>query len=224
MPQKGDRYIIEIEEVCPSMLNDGSNALYRIKGFRSLVFDKYGLNMLKKLEPTLAEVYRNGYEAAFDDGVKAGKLAADGGAYQQGLKDGYEKGESETWDWCGAYIPAKEDGGAIPIADIQRVFAVDFFGEIFKSYSHKEAKQIVDDYLSKEIVTPAVGDEVRYKGNPPSKPFVVTRVTVESTGCFVDGIYDNGSVLEDGKYALMEKTGRHFPIEDILRQMEGGNE
>ena len=224
MPKKGDRYIIEIEEVCPAMLNDGSDALYRIKGFRSLVFDKYGLNMLKKLEPALAEVYRNGYEAAFDDGVKAGNLAAIGEAYAQGLKDGYEKGESETWDWCGEYIPCKEDGGAIPVADIRRVFEVDFFGEIFKSYSHKEAKQLVDDYLSKEIVTPAVGDEVRYKGNPPSKPFVVTRVTVESTGCFVDGIYDNGSILEDGKYALMEKTGRHFPIADLLKQMEGGNE
>ena len=225
MPQKGDRYIIEIEEVCPAMLNDGSDALYRIKGFRSLVFDKYGLNMLKELKPALAEVYRNGYEAAFDDGVKAGKLAADGGAYQQGLKDGYEEGQKDVWDWCGEYIVAEEDGGVIPVCDLRRIFTVEFFGDIFKSFSPAEAKQIVDDYLEKQFPDrPAVGDEVRYKGNPPSKPFVVTRVSVESDGYFVDGIYDNGSILEDGKYALMEKTGRHFPIEDLLKHMEGGNE
>lgn len=241
MRKVGDKFIVEIDRVLvpdyglSAIEADASELLYRIKGFKSLVFDEHGLNKLEKplfggvvdyqkaVDEISMDSYKEGYDAGFDAGVEAGNLAATGEAYAQGLKDGYEKGESETWDWCGAYIPAKEDGGAIPVADMQRVFAVDFFGEIFKSYSHKEAKQIVDDYLSKEIVAPAVGDEVRYKGNPPSKPFVVTRVTVESTGCFVDGIYDNGSILEDGKYALMEKTGRHFPIEDLLRQMEGGN-
>ena len=164
-------------------------------------------------------------DEAYQRGVKTGQLAATGESYAQGLKDGYRKGQTEMWDWVGEYIPAKEDGGVIPVEDIQRIFAVEHFREIFKSFTPTEAQEIVRNYLcTLHASLPAVGDEVRYKGNPPSKPFVVTRVTVESTGCFVDGIYDNGSILEDGKFDLMEKTGRHFPIAALLEHMEAGNE
>lgn len=243
MRKVGDKFIVEIDKVLvpdyglSAIEADASELLYRIKGFKSLVFDEHGLRKLEKplfggeadykkaLDEVSIDSYKEGYDAGFDAGVKAGNLAATGESYAQGLKDGYEKGRKDVWDWCGEYIVAEEDGGVIPVCDLRRIFTVDFFGDIFKSFSPAEAKQIVDEYLEKQFPNrPAVGDEVRYKGDPPSKPFVVTRVSVESDGYFVDGIYDNGSILEDGKYALMEKTGRHFPIEDLLKQMEGGNE
>lgn len=44
MAKVGDKYIIEID----SVMNNGQNNLYRIKGFRSLVFDEEGLNRLTK--------------------------------------------------------------------------------------------------------------------------------------------------------------------------------
>ena len=50
----GDKFVIEIGEVYSSGLpfanDDEPSILYRIKGFNSLVFDKNGLDKLKKLE------------------------------------------------------------------------------------------------------------------------------------------------------------------------------
>ncbi len=252
MAEVNDKFIIEIGEkyntggvVSGTEAGSSPVVLYRIKGFNSLVFDDFGLKKLDKYEGDVNEkllksatdaAYERGWNDctsktlledtdAYERGYNAGLLVSKAKSYEQGLKEGFEKGRSEIWDWCGEYIPAKEDGGAIPVEDLQRIFAVEHFREIFKSYSPIEAKQIVEDYLtSKYADLPVVGDEVRYKGNPPSKPFVVTRVSVESTGCFVDGIYDTGGILEDGKFDLMEKTGRHFPVADLLKQMEANDE
>lgn len=45
----GDKFEIEIEKILENATSKG-NALYRMKGFASLVFDDYGLGLLKKLE------------------------------------------------------------------------------------------------------------------------------------------------------------------------------
>lgn len=47
MYKVGDKFEIEIESV---FTNDADSELYAIKGFRSLVFDKNGLDKLKKVE------------------------------------------------------------------------------------------------------------------------------------------------------------------------------
>lgn len=41
--EKGDKFIIEIESIL-----DEQVGLYKVRGFRTLVFDDYGLNMLKQ--------------------------------------------------------------------------------------------------------------------------------------------------------------------------------
>ena len=48
----GDKFIIEIGEVYNGDISENSNPkeLYRIKGFRSLVFDNNGLDFLEKIE------------------------------------------------------------------------------------------------------------------------------------------------------------------------------
>ena len=46
---KGDKFELEIEHVRESAMT-GRNALYRIKGFSSLVFDDYGLSLLKQVK------------------------------------------------------------------------------------------------------------------------------------------------------------------------------
>lgn len=50
MVKKGDKYIIEIGEELVNDKCDFDNTLYRVKGFKSLVFDKYGLDKLEKYE------------------------------------------------------------------------------------------------------------------------------------------------------------------------------
>lgn len=47
MKKPGDKFIIEIEEVIPNK----TGILYRVKGFRSLVFDQYGLIKLEEYNP-----------------------------------------------------------------------------------------------------------------------------------------------------------------------------
>lgn len=51
----GDRFEPEIEQVMESTMT-GRNALYRIKGFSSLVFDDYGLSLLKRIKTEEPEV------------------------------------------------------------------------------------------------------------------------------------------------------------------------
>lgn len=45
----GDKFEIEIEQVLEGATKQG-NPLYRIKGFRSLVFDDYGLSLMKRIK------------------------------------------------------------------------------------------------------------------------------------------------------------------------------
>ena len=219
MPQKGDRYIIEIEEVCPAMLNDGSDALYRIKGFRSLVFDKYGLNMLKTLEPALADAYRNGYEAAFDDGVRAGKLATEGNSYAEGFADG--KKAFHEYDY--------QNGLDMAWAAVKILIGIDSRKEYNHAFAGLTAKEIIQQFPPDEVVSRlkaqldstflCTGDEVEIGG----KKVVVTRVPEDDPGrfCYIDS---EGRTYANNAYEAFKKTGRHFPIEDLLKQMEGNNE
>lgn len=70
----GDKFLIEIAEVYENVLSDievfeatTSETLYRIKGFNSLVFDKNGLDKLKKSLPIpYSEVYEKGMNDTWD--------------------------------------------------------------------------------------------------------------------------------------------------------------
>lgn len=44
----GDKFILEIESIFE---DDYGNRLYRVKNFKSLVFDEIGLSKLKRIEP-----------------------------------------------------------------------------------------------------------------------------------------------------------------------------
>ena len=70
----GDKFIIEIAEVCENVLSGidvfetvTSEPLYRIKGFNSLVFDKNGLDKLEKLKKPFSVPYSESYEKGMTD-------------------------------------------------------------------------------------------------------------------------------------------------------------
>lgn len=67
--KKGDQFVIEIGDV----LTDANNErVYKIKGFRSLVFDDNGLDRLGKFIPNPIESARKaGYRKGYKDALAA---------------------------------------------------------------------------------------------------------------------------------------------------------
>ncbi|MBR1749924.1 MAG: hypothetical protein IJ740_03435 [Ruminococcus sp.] len=73
MPKAGDKYIIEIEEVIQIRKKESFGFLYRVKGFRTLVFDLVGLDKLKKYDPDAA--YKRGLDDAWEAARKISKMS-----------------------------------------------------------------------------------------------------------------------------------------------------
>lgn len=60
--KKGDKFIIEVaEEYLPNPFSE-RGALYRMKGFNTLVFDGTGLSKLEKVDEAMYEAYKHGTE------------------------------------------------------------------------------------------------------------------------------------------------------------------
>ena len=209
------KYVVEIEQADQAFLYDGSDAFYQIKGLDYIKFDKEGLSRISTLP--LAKALCEAQESGYQKGLKIGRLAANSDQYLQGMKAGIENGKRQVWDWVGKYIPAKEDGGEIPIDDLKQIFNVEFFGQIFKKYLPDDAKAIVDKYFAENNPSFEVGDEVQVEGHCQNA--VVTSVSE----FYVCVLYSGGGFYEfsvgDAKEKL-SKTGRHFDIQSILNSMK----
>lgn len=89
----GKKYVIELEDV--SFVEDlplPGERLYRVKGFKGLVFDKFGLSKLRPLDDALREAERKGQDEAKMEGAEeAWKLArwAFSEAYDSDLADAF---------------------------------------------------------------------------------------------------------------------------------------
>lgn len=81
------KYIIEIEDepLTRQSALTGETAVYRAKGFNSLVFDKNGLDKLRPLGGVVEDAYDRGYEVGFNER---------NGEYEAGK----ETGMNEVWD------------------------------------------------------------------------------------------------------------------------------
>lgn len=71
MPKVGDEYLIRID----SVITNKKGTLYGIEGFKSLVFDDYGLEQLQKFDPqfiadTIKDVRFEAYHRGFEDGIE----------------------------------------------------------------------------------------------------------------------------------------------------------
>ena len=72
MPKVGDEYLIKID----SVMTNKKGTLYGIEGFKSLVFDDYGLERLQKFDSrfiadTIKDIRLEAYQRGFEDGIKA---------------------------------------------------------------------------------------------------------------------------------------------------------
>lgn len=205
MPKIGDKFIIEISEVLlpeydqPTFVED-KDILYRIKGFKSLVFDKYGLNKLKSYSEKYGKVEllrakAKGYKEGIEQGIKAFHPYD----YLNGLDMAWaavkiliDRDDRQEYNHEFAGLTAKE---------IIRQFPVDEVVARLKT-------QISATFLS-------VGDEVVIGGLKA----IVTRIPKDDPGrfCYID---KEGKTYSNNAYAEFEKTGRNFPVADLLKQVE----
>lgn len=206
MYKAGDKFEIEIAEV----LKYGNACLYRIKGFKSLVFDEYDLNKL-----TRAVSYNDAYQAGVADGAKSKRSWDDAireGTYQQGLND--------AWDAARTVI------SKFSVGDNAKAFGTGekstLGTDIVCKYDPETVIKKIQEYkiqVYKEILT--VGDEVE-------------SVISGSNGVVVDCHVPNldgedkytvvfANEIADCSRQILVKTGKHYnTFMEYLREARNG--
>ena len=153
---KGDKFVIEIDEVFRNDADDiiHEEELYRIRGFKSLVFDDYGLDKLHQA-----------ITPAEDGLVDMAKVTE---AYNKGLEDAWELAKKIVVD-------CKDMTGK----EFQDIFGY-YLHEVFVNYTPQEALAKLEAY-EKEQAEIKVGDVVQVKNG---YEFLVTHISKEKTHYF----------------------------------------
>ena len=195
----GDKFVIEIGTIL------GGGGKYLIKGFNTLCFDDNGLDRLDRIDRYSAEgVWNAGYKTGYDKGYQEGALNPSSIGYEHG----YEAGLNDAWE-CARKIITMEWKDKHEALNDPSMFLTDTFDNI----SALEAIEKLRDYEAKKDEI-KVGDEVRLKDL--GLIGVVTRLAdLEQAACIM---FDDGSATWKSVNGA-KKTGRYFPIEDILEQM-----
>lgn len=153
-------------------------------------------------------------------------------AYQRGLEEGkkafdlldaernseYQRGLDDAWEAARKIALGLDDGG-FSTHYLKKVFGSPSFQYAFKNYSASEAIEKLKDYEEKQKASQEikVGDEVETKD--------VKKFTVVSFGKDRDGKkvtccgFDSEGFWKGVEFSKVHKTGRHFKIESILREM-----
>lgn len=204
------KYIVEIEFV-HGIVETEEQSLFRICGIDHLVFDKSCLDNLEPVERVIAktheEAYKMGYEEGFKRGKEIGRLESTAQTYEEALHDGRKIGRSEIWDAIKMLLTR----------DANKEYNHEFGGlttpEIVSKYSPEEVIKRLGKIM--EFVNEVrVGDEVQFESS--EKRFVITRIQ----DGLISGFSADGNQFCDKNPKKWVKTGRHFPIEDLLGQME----
>lgn len=226
----GEKYIIEIESV--SKMPKGDIAF--IKGFRTLVFDGYGLAQLRRAEE-ISDAYKRGWDDAMNRFPKSAEEKHE--IYQRGrnecaekiqnIKDAaYKRGMSDAWDMIQTMYKD------MTIGELRRIFEMpderpeNTVMTIIVKFPVFEVKERIEAYekekaenekYAKEMRTIVPGDEVKFKLSD------VTFLVTEVDGEFISGFSADGSQFCDKRSCNWEKTGRHFDLSKLFQFMGGGD-
>ena len=164
----GDKFIVEIGDILPLY---GSQLLYVVKGFNTIVFDDFGLNKLDRLEDATAKAYEKGSrdqhaknaatitnlliekKQMYDRGVKDGaELAAMHGSDASGQQleetyfDGMEAGAQKAWE------AARKIFCLYPVTDMIELFGREAVDEIslFEDYEPEEVLKMLNSYEAED--------------------------------------------------------------------------
>lgn len=206
----GEKYIIEIESV--SKMPKGDIAF--IKGFKTLVFDGYGLSVLKKFDEV---AIREAVEVAYRDGWDK---CAEG--VQATRNTAVAEGMDEAWSMIRTMYSEMTIGTLRLIFNMQDVDAANIVMAILNAFPAAEVKKRLDAYekekKEKEKQVPvnayiSLGDEVKF--NSDNVTIIVTRLGYN----FITGIDKHGSVYTYGLPCNWETTGRHFDLSELFKFM-----
>ena len=197
MIDAGDKYIIELEAAYGFVHGEGLEnipTLYRAKGFRSLVFDKQGLEKLVPLEQCRPEWWQEAYKLGLDAAWEAATRLA----WKSSINDLVEMG----------FLSNKH--------------VTEYPSYVLGHFTASEALAKLRDYEARkkaEDEAVKVGDEVECVPNSEIK-IIVTWISSSGTLSgirAIDGYTYSGCLPERWR-----KTGNHFPeIAAVLEQMKG---
>lgn len=206
----GEKYIIEIESVSKTPKGD----IAFIKGFKTLVFDGYGLAPLRRAEE-ISDAYKRGLADGIA-GTPATKLEIDAA-----LHLGHSKGMDEAWSMIRTMYSGMAIGTLRQVFNMPDASPENIVMTILNAFPAAEVKKRLDAYekekeqKEKETIVP--GDEVKYRRGDTT--FVVTKVD----GQFISGFSADGSQYGDKFSCNWEKTGRHYDLTKLFKFMGGGD-
>ena len=181
------KYIIEIEDepfVRKSALY-GEEAVYRAKGFKSLVFDKVGLEKLTPMSDDIAVDYLNcsGWFREHENKIS-----------DEDFDDIWENSQDCTWDFI-------RELSKCDINELRKIYGegINDIGDIVCAYTFHDAEE---KYYAEHKM---VGDEVMWDG----ANWIITHID-EDDNC-ADAIRQEGETRLL-PLNLVEKTGRRFEV------------
>ena len=200
----GRKYTIELEE--KPFFNEKGNALYRVKGFRSLVFDEQGIEML---EPYKEQDITKLREDAFSSGyARAGEDARK--LYIGEKQEAYQKGLDDAWE-CAKRLFLGVHNGGFANSEIKEIFGDYDYEQVVMKHTAAEAIEKIREHEG--IIK--VGDEVE----APAGKAVIIQVFGNSKD--VRYMYSDASTGFNDSCNIT-RTGRHFPeIAEIFKKMKG---
>lgn len=200
----GDKFIVEI---CEKYTNDADDfvieeeILYRVKGFKSLVFDKNGLDKLQKYD-----------DSEYAEGVKAGL-----DSFDCEVKKAYEKGLQDAWELA-RKIALYEENGGYSSEYIINAFGIQSHQKVLMTFNPQEALAKIEAYEESKVIK--AGDEIAVVGHA-IKGYVIDK-SKECEDCYVV-LITNYKDLHTMIYnkTVIKKTGRHIDIQHLLEQIRG---
>ena len=190
----GDKFVVEIKEVLNDELPYDTENLYRIDGFKTLVFDDYGLDKLQKYDKYAENLERN-HEVL--------KI----------FEEKYNKGLNDAWELARKLVLSVSDGG-ISIKDFEIIFGAGLdYKDILKIMTPQEALAKIEAYEKSQQIQ--VGDVVVNINQ------VKLLVTATLDNGHFEGINEYGSAYTFRADDSWKKTGRHIDIEHLLEQIRG---
>lgn len=197
----GDKFVIEIGEVFSGNTSIKDNKLYRVKSFRSLVFDKTGLDNLERLAGD-----GQGVVSRDEHNCKVNETYIR--AYDKGLQDAWKivpKIFGMTYQERNEFLGTNDSNNDI--------------GSIIAKFTPQEALAKLEAY-EKEQAEIKVGDVVRFKKHP-SCEVLITAVSRGLNGVHLQtGEFGRkGEVHSDICKDYIEKTGKHINIESLFEQI-----
>ena len=203
----GDKFIIEIEDVLHIESDEGLwvEPWYMVNGMESTYFEEDELDSFERYDGAEG-VWNAGYKTGYDKGYQEGALNPSSIGYEHG----YEAGLNDGWECAKKIVLDTGDGGLGTCGRNEAFGLGDWAYPIMHTHTASEAIEKLREYeANKDKIK--VGDEVI---DSNEILFVVTEVHMD-TVTVMNRVGHSYQLWTSG----LKKTGRHFPIEDILEQM-----